>query len=103
VLAGRRFAGDGVVFGAWYSSSAHQDRTLERLRVEPPLFALHMGDYATFRERFELIDRYLNLEYEPMADIPVVGAGTIRILALRARPTAGVDPETGWPCFAPAS
>jgi len=99
VLAGRRFAGDGVVFGAWYSSSVHQDRTLERLRADPALFALHMGDYATFRERFGSIDRYLNQEYEPMADIPVVEAGIIRILALRDRPTTGVDPATGWRCF----
>jgi hypothetical protein len=99
VLAGRRFAGDGVVFGAWYSSSVHQDRTLERLRKDPALFALHMGDYATFRERFGLIDRYLNLEYEPMADIPVVEGGVIRILVLRSRPTASGDAATGWPCF----
>jgi hypothetical protein len=99
VLAGRRFAGDGVVFGAWYSSSIHQDRTLERLRKDPALFALHMGDYAAFRERFGLIDRYLNLEYAPMADIPVVEGGVIRILVLRSRPTVGVEAETGWPCF----
>ena len=99
VLAGRRFAGEGVVFGAWYTSWAHQGRTLRRLRAQPALFALHMGDYATFRERFDLVDRYLNVEYEPMADIPVEGAGVVRILVLRARPTAGVDSETGWRCF----
>ena len=99
VLAGRRFAGDGVVFGAWYSSSTRQDRTLERLRADPALFALHMGDYTTFRERFSLIDRYLNLEYAPMAEIPVVEGGVIRILTLQSRPTAGVDAATGWPCF----
>lgn len=99
VLAGRRFAGDGVVFGAWYSSATHQDRTLERLRADPALFALHMGDYATFRQRFGLIDRYLNEEYAPMADVPVVEGGIIRILALRSRPTTGVDATTGWPCF----
>jgi hypothetical protein len=100
VLAGRRFAGDGVVFGAWYSSSTRQDRTLERLRADPALFALHMGDYATFRQRFSLIDRYLNLEYAPLAEIPVVEGGIIRILTLRNRPTTGVDATTGWPCFA---
>ena len=93
VLAGRRFAGDGVVFGAWYSSSTRQDRTLERLRKDPALFALHMGDYATFRQRFSLIDRYLNQEYVPMADIPVVEGGVIRILVLRSRPTTSVDSD----------
>jgi len=100
VLAGRRFAGDGVVFGAWYSSSTHQDRTLERLRADPALFALHMGDYATFRERFSLIDRYLSQEYTPMAEIPVVEGGVIQIVALRGRPSVGIDRETGWSCFA---
>ena len=103
VLAGRRFAGDGVVFGAWYSSATRQDRTLGRLRADPALFALHMGDYATFRQRFSLIDRYLNLEYVPMADIPVVEGGIIRILALRSRSSTSVDSTTGWPCFTPAS
>jgi hypothetical protein len=58
-----------------------------------------MGDHATFRQRFGLIDRYLSLEYVPMADIPVVEGGVIRILALRSRPTTGVDATTGWPCF----
>ena len=99
VLAGRRFAGDGVVFGAWYPSATRQDRTLGRLRADPALFALHMGDYATFRQRFSLIDRYLNLEYVPMADIPVVEGGIIRILALRSRSSTSVDSTTGWPCF----
>jgi hypothetical protein len=99
VLAGRRFAGDGVVFGAWYSSATRQDRTLERLRADPALFALHMGDYATFRQRFGMIDRYLNVEYAPMADVPVVEGGIIQILALKSRATTGVDPATGWPCF----
>ena len=99
VLAGRKFAGDGVVFGAWYSSSTHQDRTLERLRTDPALFTLHMGDYATFHERFSLIDRYVNEAYEPMAEIPVVEGGVIQILALRDRRTAGVDTATGWRCF----
>jgi len=100
VLAGRRFAGDGVVFGAWYSSATRQDRTLQRLQTDPALFALHMGDYATFQQRFSLIDRYLNTEYAPMADIPVVEGGVIQILTLRSRPATGVDPTTGWPCFA---
>jgi hypothetical protein len=40
VAAGRPFASDGVVFGAWYSSVAHQDRTVERLRVRPAPFAI---------------------------------------------------------------
>ncbi|NOT24872.1 MAG: hypothetical protein HOP16_02110 [Acidobacteria bacterium] len=99
VLAGRRFAGDGVVFGAWYSSSVHQDRTLAQIEEDPALFALHMGDYSTFQERFNLIDQYLNREYDEMAEVAVPEAGTIRILKLRRRAPVGTDAATGWPCF----
>jgi len=99
VLAGRRFAGDGVVFGSWYSSATHQDRTIARLQARHALFVLHIGDYATFRSRFGLVDTYLNGEYEPMAEIPVDEGGIIRILAHRGRLPGGIDRATGWPCF----
>jgi hypothetical protein len=36
VPVGHGFAGDEVVFGAWYSSVIRQDRTLERLRSARP-------------------------------------------------------------------
>jgi hypothetical protein len=99
VLAGRRFAGDGVVFGSWYSSATHQDGTIARLQARPALFVLHMGDYATFRNRFGLVDTYLDGEYEPMAEIPVEDGGSIRILAHRGRLPGGIDRASGWPCF----
>lgn len=99
VLAGRRFAGDGVVFGAWYSSIVHQDRTIERLRVQRALFALHMDDYSGFQRRFPSVDAYLRAEYKPMAEIPVQGAGNIQVLVHKMTPAGRPDPETGWPCF----
>lgn len=102
VLAGRKFAGDGVVFGAWYSSFVHQDRTLAQIEKDPPLFVLHMGDYATFQERFGLIDQYLNREYIDMAEVVVPEAGTIRILELQSRVALGTDAATAWPCFSTA-
>jgi len=102
VMAGRRFAGDGVVFGSWYSSVTHQDRTIARLQARPALFVLHMGDYATFRNRFGPVDTYLAGQYEPMAEIPVDAGSDIRILVLRDRRAARVDAETGWRCFAPS-
>jgi hypothetical protein len=101
VLAGRGFASDGVVFGAWYSSATRQDRTLERLRARPALFALMM-DTAAFRSRFPLIEDYVTKEYQPMADVPVEGAGTVPILVQRSRAPVRIDPDTGWPCFAVA-
>jgi hypothetical protein len=100
VLAGRGFAGDGVVFGAWYSSVIRQDRTLERLRARPALFAL-MIDTAAFRARFPRIDAYVTEEYKPMAEVAADGAGTVSILVHRDRTPVGVDPGTGWPCFPP--
>ena len=99
VMAGRGFAGDSVVFGSWYAPATHQERTLERLRVRPALFVLHIGDYTEFHRRFGLVDAYVEAEYEPMAEIPVEGADSIRILAQRSRTPTRTDSQSGWPCY----
>ena len=99
VLAGRRFAGDGIVFGSWYASVTHQDRTVVRLRAEPALFVLHMGDYASFRDKYPQVDAYVSAAYWPMAEVPVDEGGTIQILVDKARMQRRVDAATGWPCF----
>jgi hypothetical protein len=101
VLSGRRFASDGAVFGAWYSSAIHQDRTLDRLEERPALFVLLM-DASAFRARFPPIDAYIRDSYEPMAEVPVGGAAPVPILVFRARMPRGTDAATGWPCFARA-
>jgi hypothetical protein len=98
VFAGRPFASDGAVFGAWYSSARHQDRTVARLQSRPALFVLLM-DLRAFRARFPLIDRYIAVAYETMAVVPVEGAEAVPILVLRNRTPAGVDAATGWRCF----
>ena len=98
VLSGRRFASDGAVFGAWYSSAVHQDRTLNQLKARPALFVLLM-DAAAFRTRFSLIDPYIQNAYELMATVPVEGAEPIPILVYRDRMPAGTDAMTAWPCF----
>ena len=64
VIAGRKFAGDGVVFGSWYASAANQERTVRRLEASPPLFVIHAGDYEGFRGRFGLVDAFVNEAYE---------------------------------------
>jgi hypothetical protein len=99
VLAGRRFAGDGIVFGSWYSSVTHQDRTIARLRADPALFVLHMGDAEAFRQKYEQVEAYLQGAYQPMAEVPVDEGGTIQILVETARQPGGADAATGWPCF----
>ena len=102
VMAGRGFASDGVVLGAWYSSTKHQDGTVEALRARPPLFAVYI-DADAFRDRFPLVEAFIVDTYRVMADIKVEGAGTVPILVDRGRMPAATDPETTWPCFAPAN
>jgi hypothetical protein len=99
VLAGRRFAGDGIVFGSWYSSVTHQDRTIVRLRADPALFVLHMGDDEGFRMKYPIVAAYLDGSYGAMANIPVDEGGTIQILVEQSRKATSVDPSTSWPCF----
>jgi hypothetical protein len=98
VLSGRRFASDGAVFGAWYSSAVHQDRTLDQLKTRQALFVLLM-DAAAFRTRFPLIDPYIQDAYRLMGTVPVDGAEPIPILVYRDRIPSGTDAMTGWPCF----
>jgi hypothetical protein len=99
VIAGRKFAGDGVVFGSWYASEVHQDRTVEQLLMSPPLFVIHAGDYEGFRGRFPLVDRFATGAYEPFTEIPVEGTGNARILVHRDRVPVRTDAATGWRCF----
>jgi len=99
VLAGRPFASDGVVFGAWYSSARHQDRTLAKLEDRPPLFVLLM-DARAFRSRFPPIAAFVDERYERMTEVPVEGTEPVPILVLRSRVPAGIDTKTSWPCFA---
>jgi len=97
VLAGRRFASDGAVFGAWYSSAAHQHRTLERLRTHTALFAILL-DEPGFRQRFPVIAEYVDQEYAPLATVEEPGVA-VPIVVYRGRASSGVDRVTGWPCF----
>ena len=99
VIAGRRFAGDGMVFGSWYASVAHQDRTVKRLEASPPLFVIHAGDYEGFRGRFGQVDAFVSAAYQEVAEVPVEGTSSIRILADRKRISSRMDPETHFGCY----
>ena len=98
VLAGRGFAGDGVVFGAWYSSARHQDQTVEQLRARPPLFVVYV-DAPALRSRFPLVEEFVRDLYRPMTEVPAEGFGTVPILVDRTRVPTTTDAVTGWPCF----
>ena len=97
VLAGRRFASDGVVMGAWYSSTAHQGRTVARFDRLPPLFIVNV-DGQTLSRRFPEVDRYAAAHYGALATITTRG-GAVPILLDRRRVPVATDLETGWPCF----
>jgi hypothetical protein len=101
VLARRKFAGDGIVFGSWYSSVTHQDRTIARLRADPALFVLHMGDAEGFRMKYGQVADYVDQEYREMAEVPVEEGGVIEILVHTSRAPNGTDGATGWTCFLP--
>jgi hypothetical protein len=98
VLAGRGFASDGVVFGVWYSSVAHQADTVADMEAKPALFGLLIGE-GELQRRYPQVMNYLARDYAPMADIAIEGDAPVRILVHRRRVAAGVDRETGWPCF----
>ena len=98
VLSGRGFASDGVVFGAWYSSTANQPRTLERLRGHPALFVVAADDPARFHRWFPLVARFVDEEYAPFAALGGEGVH-VPVLVDRRRRPARVDAETGWPCY----
>jgi hypothetical protein len=100
VIAGRGFAGDGVVFGSWYASETHQDRTVRQLEARPPLFVLHAGDYDGFRGRFGQVETFVEGRYELFAEVPVEGTNSVRILVDRNRTPVGTDSATGWRCYA---
>ena len=44
VLADRGFASDGVTFGVWYSSVAHQADTIADMQARPALFTVLMDE-----------------------------------------------------------
>jgi hypothetical protein len=39
--------------------------------------------------------------YDVLTDVAVDGLKGVRIMIDRARPRAGTDSATGWPCFVP--
>jgi len=98
VLAKRGFASDGVTFGVWYSSVAHQMSTIEEMRLRPALLTV-LVDAKPFETRYRYVADYIAQEYKPIADIAVEETSGVRILVDRSRVAKGVDRETGWPCF----
>jgi hypothetical protein len=98
VLAGRGFASDGVTFGVWYSSVAHQAGTIAAMRARPALFTILTGE-TQFRARYPQVADYVASDFKPMTEIDIEEVGRVQILVHRDRLSDSVDRETGWPCF----
>jgi hypothetical protein len=98
VLGGRGFASDGVTFGVWYSSVAHQAGTIADMKMRPALLTVLVGENE-FQARYPQVADYIAREYEPMADIEIGEFGRVQVLAHRRRPPRSLDADTGWPCF----
>lgn len=98
VLARRRFASDGVVMGAWYSSATHQDQTLAKMQEQPPLFVVYI-DQRPFRTRFPRINAYLAESFQPLATLTSDAGESIPVLVSRNRTAGRMDGTTEWPCF----
>ena len=98
VLGGRGFASDGVTFGVWYSSVAHQAETVADMQYRPALFTV-VADESQFRARYPHLAEYVARDFQPMAEIDAEEAGRVGILAHRQRSAVSTDRETGWPCF----
>jgi hypothetical protein len=78
---------------------AHQDRTVKRLEASPPLFVVHAGDFEGFRGRFGLVDAFVSAAYQEVAEVPVEGTNSVRILVDRNRISSRIDPETHLGCY----
>jgi hypothetical protein len=103
VFARRGFAGGQLAFmPGYYDSTEEQTRTLARLRGQSVPFALvSLDTVEEFRNAFPLIADHIRERYRVLTDVPGSGFPGVRVFIERDRPSHGIDPETGWPCFRP--
>jgi hypothetical protein len=98
--AQRLFAAGQEYFGAYFGSEANERFAFDRLRRQRvPFVIVPSDDQAEFDSRFPLVAAYVHDHYTSLSDVPVDEEQTIHILVNRDLPSAGHDPETGWPCF----
>jgi hypothetical protein len=99
VFAGRLFAGgQPALRSGFFSTVADQRRLVLKLRRQevPLALILTEGDAGVFA----LVMAELDSEFRPLAEIPVVGRGTVLVRVNRRVRPSRVDVATGLPCFA---
>ena len=103
VLGRRGFAGGHFAFlEGFYNSDADQRASLERMQHQSvPFVVLPFDDQESFARSFPRILAHVTATYDVLTDVAVEETKGIRIMIERARPRAGTDSATGWPCFVP--
>lgn len=98
VLAGRRFAG-GQPFlrGGFFDTPADQRRLVSRLRRQLVPLALILPDGDV--DRLPIVKQQLDVQFRPLAELPVEGRANVLVRASRTITPRGVDAATGLPCF----
>jgi hypothetical protein len=101
VMADRGFAGGHeAVMRGFYTSAADQDQMMARLdRQSVPLVI--MGDEwaDVLRADMPRLAAFIDTRYRSLAFIDVPETRGVEVFVDKLRPSARVDPETGWPCF----
>ena len=100
-FAERRFAGGQPYFGGSFAGSrASEARILARLAKQAVPFALLPSDAtADFEREFPSVARHLRERYAPLTSVRVTDELAIGILVDTQLAAAGLDPDTGWPCY----
>jgi hypothetical protein len=101
VYAHRAFAGGQKVFmQGYFDSRGDQELVIRRIRHQNvPLVLQISDDLEWWRRDFAIVDAFISSNYQPMADIPIHGERSIRILVNPSLPPVRVDAATGWPCY----
>jgi hypothetical protein len=102
--ARRLFAAGQAYFASYFSSTDNQLMALGRMRRQVvPLFILS-SDYAEeFEQRFPIVAAYVHARYMLLTEVTVEKDRYVRIFVDSGLRSAGLDPETGWPCFSTES
>ena len=101
VLANRGFAGGQMAFRpSFYTSPTDQQRALTRLRAQSvPFVIVALDEEADFLRALPAIASYVDEHYDKLALVPVPDTRGLQLYVERGRRPAGVDNDTGWPCF----
>lgn len=102
VLANRGFAGGRMAYRPnFYDSEPEQRKAIEKIDAQSvPFVIVSLEEEAGFRRTLGLVAAYVDEHYEPIARIDVPDTRGLQLYVEKGRRPSGLDPATGWPCFA---